>query len=162
MLPAALAGRARYQDDTDNGDTNNGDTNTTTNNTGGDDSIDAGTVSCGPDGSISIAGSSVFLMAGHGPSTTPSLPRHHHHRGRRRLRRRAGRVRQLREGSLSTATCPATEGLRSHPWRRRIHHVPPEGDTSLEARQIVVAYDGLSVVVNKGGAAETCVNAWAV
>ena len=32
------------------------------------------------------------------------------------------------------------------------------GDTSRSARQIVVAFDGLSVVMKKGGAAETCVN----
>ena len=32
------------------------------------------------------------------------------------------------------------------------------GDTSRSARQIVVAMDGLSVVMKKGGAAETCVN----
>ncbi|GIR07791.1 MAG: hypothetical protein CM15mP18_1200 [Methanobacteriota archaeon] len=170
MLRAPLAGCLggdTEDDTTDNGDTkrctNNGDTNTTTNNTGGDDRIDVGTVSCGPDGSISIAGSStVFPLAEAWaeyyseacPGTTITVEGGGSGAGAGRVCANSEKGTAVDIGDMSRdwKGSEATRGDDGYTMSCL------KGDTSLEARQIVVAYDGLSVVVKKGGAAETCVN----
>ena len=172
MLLAALAGCLgaddTTDDDTDNGGTDNGGTDNggTDNNgtdNGGDDRIDVGTITCGPDGSITIAGSStVFPLAEAWaeyyseacPGTTITVEGGGSGAGAGRVCANSEKGTAVDIGDMSRdwKSSEATRGDDGYTMSCL------KGDTSLEARQIVVAYDGLSVVVKKGGAAETCVN----
>ena len=169
MMVSAMAGCLGNDDDdkddtTDTG-TNPGDeTNSTVIDTEvPDNSIDVGTITCGPDGSISIAGSSTVLPLAEAwaeyytescEGVTITVESGGSSSG-------AGRV-----CANSAKGTPVDIGDMSRDWKDTERSVAEDGytmdclvgDTSRSARQIVVAFDGLSVVMKKGGAAETCVN----
>ena len=174
MMISAMAGCLGGDDTTDdtvdtpdNGGTN---TNSTTNNTGGTDTnntggttIDVGTVVCGPDGSITIAGSSTVLplaeaWAEHYQEACDGISITVESGG---SSSGAGRV-----CANSAKGTPVDIGDMSRDWKATEANRGDDGytmdclvgDTSRSARQIVVAMDGLSVVMKKGGASETCVN----
>ena len=160
MMISAMAGCLGGDDDTD--DTT--DTTDTTNNTTDPiDTIDVGEVVCGPDGSISIAGSSTVLplaeaWAEHYQEACDGISITVESGG---SSSGAGRV-----CANSAKGTPVDIGDMSRDWKATEANRGDDGytmdclvgDTTRSARQIVVAMDGLSVVMKKGGAAETCVN----
>jgi phosphate transport system substrate-binding protein len=172
MMISALAGC--LGDDTtvdDTNDTTNGTDTTTNNTTGGTDNttggtddttIDVGAVQCGPDGSITIAGSSTVLPLAEAwaeyyqescPGTSITVESGGSSSG-------AGRV-----CANSAKGTPVDIGDMSRDWKATEADRDDDGytmdclvgDTSRSARQIVVALDGLSVVMKSGGAAAQCV-----
>ena len=167
MMVSALAGCLGNDDDDsdDTSDSNNNNDNTDTNNTTviDDGGIDVGTVTCGPDGSIKIAGSSTVLPLAeiwaeyyqeNCEGVTITVESGGSGGG-------AGRV-----CANSAKGTPVDIGDMSRDWKgteadRRDDGFTMDclaGDTSRSARQIQVAIDGLSVVMKKGGAADVCVN----
>ncbi|MDA0878345.1 MAG: substrate-binding domain-containing protein, partial [archaeon] len=166
MMLAALAGCLGGDDttDTDPVDTtdvtdpvDNGTDNTTV-----DDRIDVGTITCGPDGSISIAGSSTvyplatawaeyYQEACDGVTITVEGGGSGAGAGRVCANSAKGTAVDIGDMSRDWKSTEASRGDDGYTMSCL------SGDTTLEARQIVVAYDGLSVVVKKGGAAQTCV-----
>ena len=140
---------------TDNTGTNDGGGNTTT--------IDVGTITCGPDGSIAIAGSSTVLplaeaWAQYYDAACPGISITVEGGG---SSSGAGRV-----CANSEKGTPVEIGDMSRDWKSSEADRGSDGytmsclkgDTTRKAIQLVVANDGLSVVMKKGGAAESCVN----
>ena len=130
---------------------------------GHSDGIDVGTVTCGPDGSIKIAGSSTVLPLAeiwaeyyqeNCEGVTITVESGGSGGG-------AGRV-----CANSAKGTPVDIGDMSRDWKsteadRQANGFILDclaGDTSRDAAQIQVAIDGLSVVMKKGGAADVCVN----
>ena len=168
MMVSAMAGCLGNDDDDkdDNTDTvtTPGDgTNSTVNETVPDDTIDVGTVVCGPDGSISIAGSSTVLPLAEAwaeqytaecSDVTVTVESGGSSSG-------AGRV-----CANSAKGTPVDIGDMSRDWKATEANRQANGfvldclvgDSSRDVAQFQVAIDGLSVVMKKGGAAETCVN----
>jgi phosphate transport system substrate-binding protein len=170
MMISAMAGCLGGDDDTtdtsdttDTTDTTNNTTNNTNNTNNTVETIDVGTVICGPDGSITIAGSSTVLplaeaWAEHYQEACDGISITVESGG---SSSGAGRV-----CANSAKGTPVDIGDMSRDWKATEANRADDGytmdclvgDTSRSARQIVVAMDGLSVVMKKGGAAETCVN----
>ncbi|MEC7254738.1 MAG: substrate-binding domain-containing protein, partial [Candidatus Thermoplasmatota archaeon] len=166
MMVSALAGCLGNDDDdsddTSDSNNNNNNTNNTTN-VVDDSGIDVGTVTCGPDGSIKIAGSSTVLPLAeiwaeyyreNCEGVTITVESGGSGGG-------AGRV-----CANSAKGSPVDIGDMSRDWKETEATRGDDGytmdclagDTSRSARQIQVAIDGLSVVMKKGGAADVCVN----
>ncbi|MBL6892785.1 MAG: substrate-binding domain-containing protein, partial [Candidatus Poseidonia sp.] len=170
MMVSALAG-CLGNDDDDTDDSSNTNNNTDTGNntttpvttTPVETGIDVGTVTCGPDGSIKIAGSSTVLPLAeiwaeyyqeNCEGVTITVESGGSGGG-------AGRV-----CANSAKGTPVDIGDMSRDWKsteanRGVDGYTMDclaGDTSRSARQIQVAIDGLSVVMKSGGAADVCVN----
>ncbi|MGB2425825.1 MAG: substrate-binding domain-containing protein, partial [Candidatus Poseidoniaceae archaeon] len=165
MMVSALAGcLGNDDDDTDdssntNNNTDTGDNTTTPVDTG----IDVGTVTCGPDGSIKIAGSSTVLPLAEiwaeyyqenceGVTITVESGGSGGGAGRVCANSAKGTPVDIGDMSRDWKDTEATRGDDGYTMDCLA------GDTSRSARQIQVAIDGLSVVMKKGGAADVCVN----
>ncbi|MEC9173620.1 MAG: substrate-binding domain-containing protein, partial [Candidatus Thermoplasmatota archaeon] len=119
---------------------------------------------CGPDGAIAIAGSSTVLPLAEawaqrydadcsGSDITVEGGGSSSGAGRVCANSEKGTPVDIGDMSREWKTTEADRGADGYTMSCL------KGDTSRKAVQIVVAYDGLSVVMKKGGVAEACVNA---
>ncbi|MGB0787818.1 MAG: PstS family phosphate ABC transporter substrate-binding protein, partial [Candidatus Poseidoniaceae archaeon] len=166
MMVSALAGCLGNDDDDSDDSSNSNNNNDNTNNTTtvvDDTGIDVGTVTCGPDGSIKIAGSSTVLPLAEiwaeyyqenceGVTITVESGGSGGGAGRVCANSAKGTPVDIGDMSRDWKDTEATRGDDGYTMDCLA------GDTSRSARQIQVAIDGLSVVMKKGGAADVCVN----
>jgi len=163
MMISAMAGCLGGDDDTNDTNDTTEPTDTTNSTDNNSVTIDVGEVECGPDGSITIAGSSTVLPLAEAwaehyqeacDGITITVESGGSSSGAGRVCANSAKGTPVDIGDMSR-DWKATEATRGDDGYTMDCLV---GDTSRSARQIVVAMDGLSVVMKSGGAAEQCVN----
>ena len=129
---------------------------------GADGGVDLTSVNCGPTGAISVAGSStVFPVANlwaeiyqTACDTTLTIEGGGSGAGAGRVCDNSEKGTAVMIGDMSRGWKSSEASVRPNGWV----YDCLKGDTSRAAGQFPIAADGLSVVVKKGGAAETCIN----